>query len=181
MNTYEQVIAHCRDLFEKKNADYGTSWRILRLPSLTDQIYIKAMRVRSVQEKGTQKISDDLASEFVGMINYCAMALMQLQLAADPRIDLPLAEVMPLYNRVINETFQLQQAKNHDYGDAWRQMRVSSITDIILMKLFRLKQIENNDGRTFVSEGVAANYQDILNYSVFCLILMHPSPARKDD
>jgi hypothetical protein len=168
---YQAVISNCRALFEKKNKDYGTAWRILRLPSITDQIYIKASRIRSVQEKGTQKVADNLSDEFVGMINYCVMALIQLSLPADEGLELPYERVSKLYDQHIAETWALLQNKNHDYGEAWRSMRVSSITDIILMKLFRIKQIEDNQGQTLVSEGVAANYQDIINYSVFALIL----------
>ena len=169
---YQVVIAHCKALFQKKTQDYGTSWRILRLPSLTDQIFIKAKRIRSIQEKGTQKVGDDIASEFVGIINYCLIALIQIDLANDERLEIPLAETMQRYEQKVAETLALQQNKNHDYGEAWRNMRVSSMTDIILMKLLRVKQIEDNQGQTLVSEGVAANYQDMLNYAVFCLILM---------
>jgi hypothetical protein len=169
---YNQVIAHCKALFQKKTQDYGTSWRILRLPSLTDQIFIKAKRIRSIQEKGTQKIGDDVASEFVGIINYCLIALIQIDLAEDERLEIPLEETMQRYEQKVEATLALQQNKNHDYGEAWRSMRVSSMTDIILMKLLRVKQIEDNQGQTLVSEGVAANYQDMLNYAAFCLILM---------
>lgn len=168
---YKAVIAQCRALFEKKNKDYGTAWRILRPTSLTDQIYIKASRIRSIQEKGTQKVADGITEEFVGMINYAVMALIQLQLEASESMELPYERVSQLYDKEIHDTWQLLSNKNHDYGEAWRSMRVSSITDIILMKIFRLKQIEDNDGQTIVSEGVEANYQDIINYSVFALIL----------
>lgn len=172
---YKAVVAECRALFEKKNKDYGTAWRILRLPSITDQIYIKANRIRSVQEKGTQKVADDLHDEFIGMINYSVMALIQQELPAEAELDLPYEYVSQLYDKHIAETWALLENKNHDYGEAWRSMRVSSITDIILMKIFRIKQIEDNDGRTIVSEGVAANYQDIINYAVFALILQSES------
>lgn len=172
VSQYKAVIEKCQLLFEKKTQDYGTSWRILRLPSLTDQIFIKAKRIRSIQEKGTQKIGDDIASEFVGIINYCIIALIQIDLQEDTRLEIPLEETMQRYKNAVEDTLSLQRNKNHDYDEAWRNMRVSSMTDIILMKLLRVKQIEDNEGRTSVSEGVGANYQDMLNYAVFCLILM---------
>lgn len=165
------MIAHCRSLFLKKTADYGTAWRILRLPSITDQIYIKAQRIRSIQEKGTQKVNDPIQDEFVGIINYCIMALIQIRLAGSSDMDLKVSDVQPLYDEAVAETFNLLQNKNHDYGEAWREMRVTSITDIILMKLLRVKQIEDNQGKTLVSEGVKANYQDMINYAVFAMIL----------
>ncbi len=168
---YQAIIAECRSLFEKKTQDYGTSWRILRLPSLTDQIYIKARRIRSIREKGTQKIADDINSEFIGIINYCIIALLQIGWTADSRTEMPLPEVLQGYDKVVAQNIALLANKNHDYDEAWRLMRVSSMTDIILMKLLRVKQIEDNAGETLVSEGVGANYQDMLNYAVFCLIL----------
>jgi hypothetical protein len=168
---YQHIIENCKQLFEKKNHDYGTSWRILRLPSLTDQIFIKAQRIRSVQEKGVQKVADDLASEFVGIINYCIIALIQIELQDQTETELPFEKSSELYDKHANQTLDLLTKKNHDYGEAWRQMRVSSIIDLILVKLLRIKQIEDNAGKTMVSEGIEANYQDILNYSVFCLIL----------
>jgi hypothetical protein len=169
---YKQVIATCKALFTKKTRDYGTAWRILRLPSITDQIFIKAQRIRSIQEKGVQKINDPVTDEFIGIINYCIIALIQMELVNSTKTEMTGEELEPLYDRAVNETFALQQDKNHDYGEAWRDMRVSSITDIILMKLLRVKQIENNDGKTLVSEGVKANYQDMINYAVFALILL---------
>ncbi len=169
---YKEVIQQCRSLFEKKTKDYGTAWRILRLPSITDQIYIKAQRIRSIQEKGKQLIDDDITSEFVGIINYCLLALIQVDLQQDNRLELKVDELLPLYNKNAEATLDLLSQKNHDYDEAWRNMRVSSITDIILMKLLRVKQIEDNGGQTLVSEGVVANYQDMINYSVFALILM---------
>lgn len=153
-----------------KTLDYGTAWRILRLPSITDQIYIKAQRIRSIQEKGTQMIDEDVTSEFVGIINYCVIALMQMELGMEGETELPADTVNELYEKLINETIDLLMKKNHDYGEAWREMRVSSITDIILMKIFRVKQIEDNKGKTRISEGVDANYRDMINYAVFCLI-----------
>jgi hypothetical protein len=167
---YKQVIAACKALFLKKTNDYGTAWRILRLPSITDQIFIKAQRVRSIQEKGVQKIDDSITEEFMGIINYCVIALIQIQLGESGKTELTVEEVEPLYNAATDETFGLQQNKNHDYAEAWRDMRVESMTDIILMKLLRVKQIEDNEGKTLVSEGVKANYQDMINYAVFCLI-----------
>ncbi len=167
---YSEIISHCKDLFTKKNKDYGTSWRILRLPSLTDQIYIKAQRIRTIQEKGTQKIGDDVPSEFVGIINYCIMALIRIAVP-DEQLEISTDELTRLYSQESDAVMKLLFDKNHDYGEAWRQMRVSSMTDIILMKLLRIKQIEDNQGITIVSEGVKSGYQDIINYSVFCLIL----------
>jgi hypothetical protein len=169
---YKSIIAICSSLFEKKTRDYGTAWRILRLPSITDQIFIKAQRIRSIQEKGMQKVDDPVKDEFVGIINYCIIALMQIRLTGNDKMELTFEELKPLYDEAVNETFELLQNKNHDYGEAWRDMRITSITDIILMKLLRVKQIEDNRGKTIVSEGVKANYQDMINYSVFAMILM---------
>jgi hypothetical protein len=169
---YDQVIEQCRALFLAKTHDYGTAWRILRLPSVTDQLYIKAQRIRSIQEKGTQLVADGVNEEFVAIVNYCVIALMQLHLPADAPQDLPPTEVAAAYDREIQANRDLLFAKNHDYGEAWRQMRVPSITDIILMKLHRTKQIEDLGGKTYVSEGVEANYRDMLNYAVFALIKM---------
>ena len=170
---YRDVISHCKLLFEKKTRDYGTAWRILRMPSITDQIYIKAQRIRSIQEKGTQKVEDTIKDEFVGIINYCVMALMQVEFKDASDQEMTFDQLEPLFDQITNETFDLLQNKNHDYGEAWRGMRVTSITDIILMKLLRVKQIEDNKGRTLVSEGVKANYQDMINYSVFAMILLN--------
>lgn len=167
---YRQVIQRCKDLFLKKNQDYGTAWRILRLPSITDQIFIKAQRIRTLQETGVSKVGEGVEPEFVGIINYCVMALIQRELSNDSRTDIPTDELEKLYDKQIGEVIDLLFAKNHDYGEAWRDMRVSSMTDIILMKLLRTKQIEDNQGNTLVSEGVEANYMDMINYAVFCLI-----------
>ncbi|MFD3395032.1 DUF1599 domain-containing protein [Aquirufa sp. OSTEICH-129V] len=167
---YRQVIAHCKALFDKKNKDYGTSWRILRLPSLTDQIFIKAQRIRSIQDKGLQKIEDGIEGEFIGIINYCIIALIQKSLENSDQMEFSPAEIGKHYDQQVEITLELLRNKNHDYGEAWRDMRISSMTDLILMKIFRTKQIENNQGVTLVSEGVEANYQDMLNYAVFCLI-----------
>ncbi len=170
---YNQVVKACKELFEKKTRDYGTAWRILRLPSLTDQIYIKAQRIRSIQEKGKQQVDDPLTDEFLGIINYCIIAQLQIELQDNTQLDMNFQQLEPLYDRVVTETMDLLQNKNHDYGEAWREMRVSSMTDIILMKLLRVKQIEDNKGKTLVSEGVKANYQDMMNYAVFCLIKLN--------
>jgi hypothetical protein len=167
---YTQVIKECKALFEKKTKDYGTAWRILRLPSITDQIFIKAQRIRSIQDKGMQKVGEDINNEFVGIINYCIIAIIQLKLKDSDNMSMNYEELEPHYDQVVNDTQELLLNKNHDYGEAWREMRVGSITDIILMKLFRVKQIEDNEGATLVSEGIDANYQDMLNYSVFALI-----------
>ncbi|MGJ3235049.1 DUF1599 domain-containing protein [Marivirga sp.] len=167
---YKQVIALCKDVFEKKTKDYGTAWRILRLPSITDQLFIKAQRIRSIQEKGAQKIEEDIKNEFIGIINYSIIAIIQESLTEDAPLEIPVEELMPKYEAVAEETLQLLLDKNHDYGEAWRDMRISSITDIILMKLYRVKQIEDNQGKTLISEPVKANYQDMINYAVFCLI-----------
>lgn len=167
---YDAAVKQCKDIFLKKMKDYGTAWRNLRLRSVTDQIFIKAQRIRSIEEKGTQKVGDDIRGEYIGIINYCIIGLIQLELAADSRLDLPYAEVEKLYDKYVSQTKQLMEDKNHDYGEAWRDMRVSSLTDLILMKIFRVKQIEDNQGQTIISEGVDANYMDMLNYSVFAII-----------
>ena len=169
---YRQVTQRCKELFLKKNQDYGTAWRILRLPSITDQIYIKAQRIRTLQETGITRVGEGIEPEFVGIINYCVMALIQMQLQENSTMDIPANELETLYDQQMERVMNLLFAKNHDYGEAWREMRVSSMTDIILMKLLRTKQIEDNRGTTLVSEGVEANYMDMINYAVFCLIKM---------
>lgn len=170
----EREAADCRSLFEKKTRDYGTSWRVLRLPSLTDQIFIKANRIRSVQESGENRVGDNLRGELVAMVNYAVMALMQLDAEQGPlrtdTLELPLDDALARYDRQLGITLDLMMAKNHDYGEAWRQMRVSSMVDLILMKLLRIKQIEDNRGHTLVSEGVEGGYRDIVNYALFCLV-----------
>jgi hypothetical protein len=168
---YNKVIATCRTLFINKMTDYGSAWRILRLPSLTDQIYIKAQRIRSLQENEIRKVDEDEIGEFIGIINYSIMALIQLELGVVYQPDLDIEKAILLYDQKIKATKDLMEAKNHDYGEAWREMRVSSLTDLILQKLLRVKQIEDNKGKTLVSEGIDANYQDIINYAVFALIL----------
>lgn len=170
LKQYDEVISICRLLFEKKMKDYGSAWRILRLPSLTDQIFIKAQRIRSLQQNETKKIDEDERSEFIGIINYSTMALIQIELGIADQPDLELKAALELYDKHIKITKDLMQNKNHDYGEAWRDMRVSSLTDLILQKLLRVKQIENNKGITLVSEGIDANYQDMINYAVFAMI-----------
>ena len=169
---YRQVISHCKALFDKKNKDYGTSWRILRLPSLTDQIFIKAQRIRSIQDKGQQKIVDGIEGEFIGIINYCIIALIQKTLENSDQMEFSPEELGGIYDDQVEITLELLRNKNHDYGEAWRDMSQESFADLILMKLMRIKQILGNDGKTLISEGIDANYVDILNYSVFALILI---------
>ncbi len=167
---YDGVIETCRTLFMNKMKDYGSAWRILRLPSLTDQIFIKAQRIRSLQQNVERKVDEGEVSEFIGIINYCIMALIQLEKGVVEQPDLSLDEALHLYDAKVAETKQLMMDKNHDYGEAWRDMRVSSLTDLILQKLLRVKQIEDNLGKTLVSEGIDANYQDMINYAIFALI-----------
>ena len=167
---YRQVIKKCQDIFEKKNHDYGSSWRILRLPSITDQLFIKAQRIRTLQEKGVSKVNEGIEPEFIGIINYCVMALIQSKLPDNSPLELPTDTLTELYSDEIGKVIQLLFDKNHDYGEAWRDMRVSSLTDLILQKLLRVKQIEENQGKTTVSEGIDANYHDMVNYSIFALI-----------
>ena len=167
---YDHVIKICRDLFQKKMSDYGSAWRILRLPSLTDQIFIKAQRIRGLQQNAEQKVDEGQESEFIGIINYCVMALIQIEFGVVEQPDLDTVTALKHYDRKIAETKTLMENKNHDYGEAWRDMRVSSLTDLILQKLLRVKQIENNQGKTLVSEGIDANYQDMINYAVFAMI-----------
>ena len=170
---YEEIIAYCGKVFRDKAMDYGTAWRILRLPSLTDQIYIKANRIRSIQEKGEAKVAEGIIPEFVGIVNYCVMALIHLEIGvaeSQDEVEMDIDKVTALYDKYIHAAKDLMMDKNHDYGEAWRQMRISSITDIILMKIFRTKSIEDHQGNTLVSEGLDANYYDMINYAMFCLI-----------
>lgn len=173
LSQYNTVIKKCKDIFIKKMKDYGSAWRILRTSSLTDQIFIKAQRIRTIQEKGTQKVSEDSSSEFIGIINYSVIALIQLELGYETNLDLHSDEASKLFDKYVTQTRNLMEAKNHDYGEAWRNMRTSSFTDLILMKLLRIKQIEDNKGQTLISEGIDANYMDMINYSVFALIIMN--------
>lgn len=167
---YTKVIAKCREIFENKTKDYGTAWRILRPSSLTDQIFIKAQRIRTIQETGENKVGENIEDEFIGIVNYCAMALIQLEQGEDLPVELTANQAIDFYDDYTQKALELMKAKNHDYGEAWRDLRVSSLTDLILMKLLRVKQIEDNAGKTLISEGIDANYYDMLNYSVFALI-----------
>jgi len=172
---YDAVISKCRSLFINKLKDYGSAWRILRLPSLTDQIFIKAQRIRQLQQNATRKVDEGEVSEFMGIVNYSVMALIQLEKGVAEQPDLSAEEAIYLYDRHVAITKSLMEDKNHDYGEAWRDMRVSSLTDLILQKLLRVKQIEDNKGKTIVSEGIDANYQDMINYAVFALIHLKES------
>lgn len=172
---YDAVVQKCRNLFINKMEDYGCAWRILRLPSLTDQIFIKAQRIRSLQENKTKKVEEGQVSEFIGIVNYSVMALVQLEKGIADKPDLSTTEAAKFYDGFILQAKQLMENKNHDYGEAWRSMRVSSLTDLILQKLLRIKQIEDNKGKTLVSEGIAANYEDMINYAIFALILLGDS------
>lgn len=167
---FEVVIAECRALFEKKAHDYGCAWRILRTPSMTDQIFIKANRIRSIQKTGVQKVNENIHGEFVAIINYSIMALIQLELGDTEKPDLSLEKALEYYDKYAKQAYDLMMDKNHDYGEAWRDMRQCSFVDIILQKILRIKQIEDNNGKTLVSEGIDANYYDMINYAVFALI-----------
>jgi hypothetical protein len=168
---FDKIIAVCRQLYINKMKDYGSAWRIMRLPSLTDQIFIKAQRIRSLQENDVRKVDENETGEFIGIINYSIMALIQIDRGVAEQPDLDVTEATRLYDEKVLLTKNLMEAKNHDYGEAWRDMRISSLTDLILQKLLRVKQIEDNKGKTLVSEGIDANYQDMTNYAVFALIL----------
>ena len=174
---YDAVIGRCRELFSKKMKDYGSAWRILRLPSLTDQIFIKAQRIRSLQENTERRVDEDEVAEFIGIVNYSVMALIQIDLGIAKEPDLGVQQAVKLYDEKVALTKSLMEDKNHDYGEAWRDMRVSSLTDLILQKLLRVKQIEDNKGKTLVSEGIDANYQDMINYAVFALIHLNAFEA----
>lgn len=180
-NQYNDIVEKCRALFINKMKDYGSAWRILRLPSLTDQIFIKAQRIRGLQQNEEQKIAEDESSEFIGIINYSIMALIQLDKGVVEQPDLSLEDATQLYDEKIALTKQLMMDKNHDYGEAWRDMRISSLTDLILQKLLRVKQIEDNDGKTLVSEGFDANYQDMINYAIFAMIHLNENSDSKKE
>jgi hypothetical protein len=173
LKQYDEVVKTCSDLFLKKMHDYGTAWRILRTSSLTDQIFIKANRIRTLQDKGTSMVGEGIEDEFIGIINYSVMALIQLELGEDGPLELDPKQGESLYHKHIEITKALMMKKNHDYGEAWRDMRVSSLTDLILMKVLRVKQIEDLQGKTMVSEGIDANYQDMANYAIFAMILLN--------
>lgn len=167
---FDMVIHECKDIFLTKMKDYGTAWRVLRTESITDQIYIKANRIRSIQTKGIQLVSEDQKSEFIGIVNYSVIGLIQLELGHSEELNMDKVQVEALYDKYVQTAKNLMANKNHDYDEAWRNMRINSLTDIILMKLLRVKQIEDNKGKTFISEGVDANYLDMINYAVFALI-----------
>ncbi len=179
LNQFNAQIARCRDLFLLKTADYGTAWRVLRPASVTDQLFIKARRIRSIEEKGTQRVEEGIESEFVGLVNYSVIGLMQIALPATAPAELPVTDVQAAYDHHIAENLRLLDNKNHDYDEAWRDMRLSSLTDIILMKLHRTRQIEDQGGLMRVSEGVEANYRDIINYAVFALIKLSETENKK--
>lgn len=169
---YDNAVNQCRDIFLKKTIDYGTSWRVLRTISIVDQIYIKAKRIRTIQETGSQKVDDDITSEFKGILNYAVVGLIQMELETDQAEDLDVHTVQPLYDKIISNAKALMEKKNHDYGEAWRDMSQESFTDLILSKLLRIKQILANKEQTLISEGIDANYYDMINYAVFALILI---------
>ncbi len=167
---YDQIVNRCRTIFLKKTADYGTSWRIFRTSSLTDQIFIKAQRIRTIEETGENKVNEPIEDEYCAIVNYCIIALIQLKLHNDKEMSMSVKEVSTHYDKVIIDVKTLMLKKNHDYGEAWRDMRSKSLTDMILSKLLRIKQIEDNKGETIISEGIDANYHDIINYAIFALI-----------
>lgn len=169
---YDEIIHSCKEIFLKKAKDYGTAWRVLRTISIVDQLFIKAQRIRTIQEKKEQKISDDISAEFKGIVNYAVIGLIQLGLPADAPEELPIEEVSRLFDMQVSSAKLLMMDKNHDYGEAWRSMSQESFTDLILMKLQRIRQILANEGKTIMSEGIDANYLDIINYAVFALILI---------
>ncbi len=170
---FDEVVAICRDIFRKKLQDYGASWRILRPESVTDQIFIKANRIRSLETKKESRVGEGIFPEFVGIVNYGIIGLIQLELGCSDTVDITPEEALRLYDKFIAKTKELMIAKNHDYDEAWRNMRVSSYTDLILMKIYRIKEIESHQGKTLVSEGIDANYMDIVNYAIFALIKLH--------
>ncbi len=170
---FDEQISQCREIFKKKTHDYGTSWRVLRLKSLTDQLFIKAQRIQTIEEAKTKMVDEDERTEFIGLINYAIIGLIQMKLKDDKRVELSENEAQELFDAQAAEIKSLMLAKNHDYGEAWREMRVGSFTDLILMKLMRIKQIEDNDGKTLASEGIDAGYRDIVNYSIFALIKLN--------
>jgi len=170
---FDKSIAICREIFQKKTYDYGTAWRILRPSSLTDQIFIKAQRIRSIEEKGTNKVGESIENEFIGIINYCIIALIQIELNTNDDMEMTEEAVLSLFDEKAENCKQLMLTKNHDYGEAWRDMRVSTYTDLILMKILRTKQIEDKEGKTLISEGIDANFSDMLNYAIFAIIRLN--------
>ena len=179
LQQYDEIVNQCRAIFTKKTKDYGTAWRILRSTSLTDQLFIKARRIRSLEELEESKVAEGIEPEYIGLVNYSVMALIQLELGAEESMELSLEWAEQLYDEQIQQSRDLMRNKNHDYGEVWREMRISSLTDLILMKLLRVKQIEDNDGQTLISEGLDANYQDIINYAIFALIKLREQAVTK--
>ncbi len=175
---YDSAARICQDIFEKKMKDYGSAWRVLRTSSLTDQLYIKAKRIRSIEEKGSSRVDEGILPEFIGIVNYSVMALVQLELGYSEDTNLPANQAIELYAKYIATAKGLMENKNHDYDEAWREMRISSLTDLILQKLLRIKQIEDNKGKTLISEGIDANYLDMINYAVFALIKMEEADKK---
>lgn len=171
LTQYNTELEACRDIFLRKTADYGTAWRVLRTISVTDQIYIKAWRIRTLQEKKVQLVADDIPGEFKGIVNYAVIGLIQLDMPGEEPEEIPVEKVKELYNHHAGVARSLMLQKNHDYGEAWRNMSGEALTDLILMKLLRIRQILENDGKTLISEGIDANYHDIINYAMFALIL----------
>ena len=180
LTQYRNIVTQCKDLYVKKAKDYGTSWRVLRPISIVDQVYIKAWRIRQIQELGQQKIQDSIESEFIGIVNYSIIALIQLDLPLDTATELSAGEAEKLYSQKAKLVEDLMLQKNHDYGEAWRDMSQQSFVDLILVKLLRIKQILANDGQTIVSEGIDANFTDIVNYAVFALIKMEELAITKN-
>ncbi len=176
---YDQIISKCREIFKNKLKDYGPAWRILRPSSITDQLYIKANRIRTLEITGEAKVNENIENEFIGLINYSVIGIIQLRHGFAEEVDMSSDKALELYDKYIAEAKDLMMKKNHDYGEAWRQMRISSLTDLILMKIFRIKQIEDNQGKTIISEGAENNYFDIINYSVFALIKLQESNERQ--
>lgn len=181
ISQYNKVITHCQSIFSYKMKDYGSAWRTLRLPSLTDQIYIKVQRIRTLQETKERKIQEDETTEFVAIVNYSIMALIQIEKSVVNEPDLNYEQALSLYEQMVEETRALMLRKNHDYGEAWRSMRISSLTDLIFQKVLRIKQIEDNNGKTLISEGVKANYQDMINYAIFALILSQENNIKSNE
>src|SRR6185436_14125434 len=178
---YDNVIRSCKEIFLKKASDYGTAWRVLRTISIVDQIFIKAQRIRTIQGTGKQKINDDISAEFKGIINYAVIGLIQLDLTQDDPEEMPVDRISSMYDEKVAVAKRLMQDKNHDYGEAWRSMSQESFVDLILMKLQRIRQILINDGKTILSEGIDANYLDIVNYAVFALILMSEEKVKSQN
>lgn len=167
---YDSVIRQCKDIFMKKMLDYGSAWRVMRNTTIVDQIFIKTQRIRTIDDKGTQKIKEDIGSDYIGIVNYSIIGLIQMELEKDPRQDIPVEEAGKLFDKFTGQAKNLMENKNHDYGEAWRDLRIGSFSDLILMKIQRMRQIEDHKGKTLISEGLDANYQDMINYAIFALI-----------